>query len=182
MHSPSNNLFTIHHRQENANHRRGRVSLRRRHVRHVLRRLCSRGRSQSPGRGEAVDRRRVVELLSGHVVCTLNVFFLITKDSSRLIGSSSWAPKNYKSLRSWVPAGDPDLQGAWMEDYLPAVQWMRENGVPTAKRYDGIMTIGMAAIRQLSKGEGRLTRIFTRHWLPNQNPAPPPIPPATHPE
>jgi hypothetical protein len=29
-----------------------------------------------------------------------------------------------------------------MKDYLPAVQWMRDNGVPTAKRFDGIMTIG----------------------------------------
>lgn len=34
-----------------------------------------------------------------------------------------------------------------MEDYLPAVQWMRDNGVPTAKRFDGIMTIGMAPQR-----------------------------------
>lgn len=31
-----------------------------------------------------------------------------------------------------------------MEDYLPAVQWMRDNGVPTAKRFDNIMTIGLA--------------------------------------
>lgn len=30
-----------------------------------------------------------------------------------------------------------------MQDYLPAVQWMRDNGVPTAKRFDGIMTIGL---------------------------------------
>ncbi|KAI9925420.1 hypothetical protein ASPWEDRAFT_113575 [Aspergillus wentii DTO 134E9] len=54
-----------------------------------------------------------------------------------------WAPKTYDSLRSWVPDGDAALQQAWMEDYLPAVQWMRQNGVPTADRFDGIMTIGI---------------------------------------
>ncbi|GAB1201302.1 hypothetical protein APSETT444_010692 [Aspergillus pseudonomiae] len=45
-----------------------------------------------------------------------------------------------------VGAGDPELQAAWMQDYLPAVQWMRENGIPTAKRFDGIMTIGIEYI------------------------------------
>ena len=29
-----------------------------------------------------------------------------------------------------------------MKDNLPAVQWMRDNGVPTAKRFHDIMTIG----------------------------------------
>ncbi|GMF76453.1 unnamed protein product [Aspergillus oryzae] len=37
-----------------------------------------------------------------------------------LLTTSSWAPKNYNSLRSWVPDGDPELQAAWMKDYLPA--------------------------------------------------------------
>jgi hypothetical protein len=60
---------------------------------------------------------------------------------------TSWAPKNYKSLRSWVPDGDPTLQRAFLEDYLPAVQWMRQSGVPTAKRFDGIMTIGNVQCR-----------------------------------
>lgn len=55
---------------------------------------------------------------------------------------TSWAPQTYQKLRDWVPNGDPDLQKAWLEDYLPAVQWMRESGVPTADRFDGIMTIG----------------------------------------
>lgn len=64
-----------------------------------------------------------------------------------LLTTSSWAPKNYNSLRSWVPDGDPELQAAWMKDYLPAVQWMRENGIPTAKRFDGIMTIGIDYIQ-----------------------------------
>lgn len=55
---------------------------------------------------------------------------------------NSWAPQTYNKLRDWVPDGDPALQKAWLDDYLPAVQWMRDNGVPTAKRFDGIMTIG----------------------------------------
>jgi hypothetical protein len=45
-----------------------------------------------------------------------------------------------------VPNGDPELQRAWLDEYLPAVQWMRENGIPTAKRFDGIMTIGKLAV------------------------------------
>ncbi|CAG8406714.1 unnamed protein product [Penicillium salamii] len=56
---------------------------------------------------------------------------------------TSWAPQTYQKLRDWVPNGDPALQKAWLKDYLPAVQWMRENGVPTADRFDGIMTIGI---------------------------------------
>ncbi|CAG7962010.1 unnamed protein product [Penicillium salamii] len=56
--------------------------------------------------------------------------------------NTSWAPQTYQKLRDWVPNGDPALQKAWLEDYLPAVQWMRESGVPTADRFDGIMTTG----------------------------------------
>ncbi|OQD79968.1 hypothetical protein PENANT_c041G07659 [Penicillium antarcticum] len=63
--------------------------------------------------------------------------------SSNYSAGMFWAPQNYDKLRSWVPAGDPTLQKAWLKDYLPAVQWMRDNGVPTAKRFDGIMTIGI---------------------------------------
>lgn len=62
----------------------------------------------------------------------------------------SWAPHTYEKLRSWVPNGDPVLQRAWLEDYLPAVQWMRENGIPTAQRFDGIMTIGTSLHMVLS--------------------------------
>lgn len=56
--------------------------------------------------------------------------------------STSWGPQTYEKLRSWVPDGDPELQRAWLADYLSAVQWMREKEVPTAPRFDGIMTIG----------------------------------------
>ncbi|QMW39194.1 hypothetical protein G4B11_002474 [Aspergillus flavus] len=75
---------------------------------------------------------------------------VLVVEKQAVVGGSSnysagmfWAPKNYNSLRSWVPDGDPELQAAWMKDYLPAVQWMRENSIPTAKRFDGIMTIGI---------------------------------------
>ncbi|KIX04600.1 uncharacterized protein Z518_05470 [Rhinocladiella mackenziei CBS 650.93] len=54
-----------------------------------------------------------------------------------------WGPRNYESLRSWIPDGDPNLQRAWMNDYLPAVQWMRQMGVPTSQRFSPIMTIGV---------------------------------------
>ncbi|RMJ26048.1 Thi4 family [Aspergillus sp. HF37] len=63
--------------------------------------------------------------------------------SSNYSAGMFWGPRNYQSLRSWVPAGNPELQEAWMEDYLPSVQWMREKGIPTARRFDGIMTIGI---------------------------------------
>ncbi|KAJ6008576.1 hypothetical protein N7499_001373 [Penicillium canescens] len=53
-----------------------------------------------------------------------------------------WGPQTYDKLRYWVLPGDVILQKAWMKNYLSAVQWMRDNGVPTAKRFDGIMTIG----------------------------------------
>jgi hypothetical protein len=42
------------------------------------------------------------------------------------------------------------LQKAWLSDYLPAVQWMRENEVPTADRFDGIMTIGKTRKKNLN--------------------------------
>jgi hypothetical protein len=54
----------------------------------------------------------------------------------------SWAPQTYEKLRNWVPQGDPILQKAFLDDYLPVVQFMRASGVPIAKRFDGIMTIG----------------------------------------
>ncbi|KAJ5876560.1 hypothetical protein N7455_000025 [Penicillium solitum] len=63
--------------------------------------------------------------------------------SSNYSAGMFWAPQTYNKLRDWVPDGDPALQKAWLDDYLPAVQWMRDNGVPTAKRFDGIMTIGI---------------------------------------
>ncbi|CAI7645676.1 unnamed protein product [Penicillium discolor] len=63
--------------------------------------------------------------------------------SSNYSAGMFWAPQTYNKLRNWVPEGDPVLQKAWLNDYLPAVQWMRENGVPTADRFDGIMTIGI---------------------------------------
>ncbi|OOQ82438.1 extracellular 3-ketosteroid 1-dehydrogenase [Penicillium brasilianum] len=74
---------------------------------------------------------------------------LVVEKQTEIGGSSSlsagmfWAPHAYDKLRSWVPDGDPTLQRAWLNEYLPAVQWMRENGIPTAKRFDGIMTIGI---------------------------------------
>lgn len=34
-----------------------------------------------------------------------------------------------------------------MDDYLPAVQWMRRNSIPMEKRFDGIMTIGLSQSR-----------------------------------
>lgn len=65
------------------------------------------------------------------------------------ISADSWGPQTYDKLRDWVPEGSSTLQKAWVKDYLPAVQWMRDNGVPIAKRFDGIMTIG--AVRQMLK-------------------------------
>ncbi|KAL3482952.1 FAD binding domain-containing protein [Aspergillus germanicus] len=63
--------------------------------------------------------------------------------SSNYSAGMFWGPQTYAKLRAWVPGGDAELQRAWLEDYPPAVQWMRENGVPTAPRFDGIMTIGI---------------------------------------
>ncbi|CAI7590602.1 unnamed protein product [Penicillium bialowiezense] len=74
---------------------------------------------------------------------------LVVEKQSEIGGSSNysagmfWAPQTYHKLRDWVPQGDPELQKAWLSDYLPAVQWMRENGVPMADRFNGIMTIGI---------------------------------------
>ncbi|KAJ0417679.1 FAD binding domain-containing protein [Aspergillus carlsbadensis] len=74
---------------------------------------------------------------------------LVIEKQGTLGGSSNfsagmfWGPETYERLRSWVPDGDAELQRAWLDDYLSAVQWMRENGVPTAPRFDGIMTIGI---------------------------------------
>ncbi|KAK4923902.1 hypothetical protein LTR66_016490 [Elasticomyces elasticus] len=74
---------------------------------------------------------------------------LVVEKQPEIGGSSNysagmfWAPQTYQKLRDWVPEGDPELQQAWLNDYLPAVQWMRENAVPTADRFDGIMTIGI---------------------------------------
>ncbi|KAJ5638148.1 hypothetical protein N7490_008027 [Penicillium lividum] len=63
--------------------------------------------------------------------------------SSALSAGMFWAPHTYEKLRAWVPEGDATLQQAWMDEYLSAVQWMRDNGIPTAQRFDGIMTIGI---------------------------------------
>ncbi|KAL2793431.1 FAD binding domain-containing protein [Aspergillus keveii] len=74
---------------------------------------------------------------------------LVVEKQAAVGGSSNysagmfWGPETYVKLRAWVPDGDAELQRAWLDDYLPAVQWMRENGVPTAPRFDGIMTIGI---------------------------------------
>ncbi|KAK5259707.1 hypothetical protein LTR40_005466 [Exophiala xenobiotica] len=75
---------------------------------------------------------------------------VLVVEKQSLIGGSSaysagmfWGPKNYESLRAWVPDGDTDLQRAWVDEYLPAVQWMRQMGVPTSKRFGPIMTIGI---------------------------------------
>ncbi|CAH0019993.1 unnamed protein product [Clonostachys rhizophaga] len=74
---------------------------------------------------------------------------LLVEKQSEVGGSSNysagmfWAPKNFASMREWVADGDPNLQQAWLQDYLPAVQWMRENGVPTSSRFGPIMTIGI---------------------------------------
>ncbi|KAJ5557252.1 hypothetical protein N7494_001167 [Penicillium frequentans] len=63
--------------------------------------------------------------------------------SSAISAGMFWAPHTFDKLRAWVPEGDPVLQQAWMDEYLSAVQWMRDNGIPTAQRFDGIMTIGI---------------------------------------
>lgn len=62
---------------------------------------------------------------------------------------NSWAPKTFEKLRDWVPDGDADLQHAWLQDYLGAVQWMREMGVPTADQYGPIMTTGTLFLSRL---------------------------------
>lgn len=59
---------------------------------------------------------------------------------------SSWAPKTYQKLRAWIPDGERELQKAWLEDYLRAVQWMRAQGVPTSEQYGPIMTIGRCSL------------------------------------
>jgi hypothetical protein len=41
-----------------------------------------------------------------------------------------------------VPDGDAKLQQAWLEDYFGAIQFMRDNEIPTAEQYKPIMTIG----------------------------------------
>ncbi|KAJ5860090.1 uncharacterized protein N7529_007400 [Penicillium soppii] len=74
---------------------------------------------------------------------------LVIEKQGEIGGSSNysagmfWAPQTYEKLRNWVPQGDPILQKAFLDDYLPVVQFMRASGVPIAKRFDGIMTIGI---------------------------------------
>ncbi|KAB8075109.1 hypothetical protein BDV29DRAFT_155999 [Aspergillus leporis] len=77
---------------------------------------------------------------------------VLVVEKQAIVGGSSnysagmfWGPKNYQSSRSWVPAGESKLQATWMEDYLPAVRWMRENGIPVAQRFDGIILISMGS-------------------------------------
>ncbi|KAK5049915.1 hypothetical protein LTR84_004034 [Exophiala bonariae] len=54
-----------------------------------------------------------------------------------------WGPRDYESIRSWIPDGDADLQRAWLHDYSRAVEWMRQVGVPVSERFSPIMTIGV---------------------------------------
>ncbi|KAH8650660.1 FAD binding domain protein [Tricladium varicosporioides] len=74
---------------------------------------------------------------------------LVVEKQNTIGGSSNysagmfWAPKSYEILRSWVTDGEPELQRAWMRDYLGAVEWMRQSGIPTSKRFGPIMTIGI---------------------------------------
>ncbi|KAL2802511.1 FAD binding domain-containing protein [Aspergillus granulosus] len=74
---------------------------------------------------------------------------LVVEKQDTIGGSSNysagmfWGPHTYEKLRSWVPEGDPNLQRAWLSDYLGAVQWLRESEVPIAPRFEGIMTIGI---------------------------------------
>ncbi|KAL1891313.1 hypothetical protein Sste5346_007773 [Sporothrix stenoceras] len=75
---------------------------------------------------------------------------VLVVEKQAVVGGSSnysagmfWAPQNYEKLRGWVPDGDPQLQKAFLDEYLQAVQWMRDHDVPTAPRFDGIMTIGI---------------------------------------
>jgi hypothetical protein len=70
-------------------------------------------------------------------------FLILELSVTCVIYVHSWGPKSYESLRSWVPNGDPQLQQAWMNDYLPAVEWMRQSGVPTSQKFSPIMTIGI---------------------------------------
>ncbi|RFU26077.1 hypothetical protein B7463_g10261, partial [Scytalidium lignicola] len=63
--------------------------------------------------------------------------------SSNYSAGMFWAPKSYESIRGWIPDGDPALQRAWLDDYLPAVEWMRQSGIPTFNRFSPIMTIGI---------------------------------------
>ncbi|KAL2858540.1 FAD binding domain-containing protein [Aspergillus pseudoustus] len=73
---------------------------------------------------------------------------LLVEKQSHLGGSSNysagmfWAPKDIESLRAWIPNGDPVLQRFFLEDFLPCVEWLRQNGVPVSSRFDGMMTIG----------------------------------------
>ncbi|RVX75784.1 hypothetical protein B0A52_00140 [Exophiala mesophila] len=74
---------------------------------------------------------------------------LVVEKQANIGGSSLysagmfWGPRDYEALRQWVPDGDRELQRAWMDDYLPAVEWMRQMGVPTSQRFSPIMTIGV---------------------------------------
>ncbi|KIH87037.1 hypothetical protein SPBR_04971 [Sporothrix brasiliensis 5110] len=75
---------------------------------------------------------------------------VLVVEKQNVVGGSSnysagmfWAPQNYDKLRAWVPYGDATLQKAFLDEYLPAVQWIRDHKVPTAPRFDGIMTIGI---------------------------------------
>lgn len=107
----------------------------------VGRSICSSRRSKGSGRGEAGKDWGVVSLLGWDVVSLLIWGKILIP--VLLNRRPSWAPKSYDGLRSWVPNGDPGLQQAWLKDYYPAVEWMRQNGIPTSDRFGPIMTIGI---------------------------------------
>lgn len=81
----------------------------------------------------------------------------------------SWGPKNFDLLRSWIPEGNAALQRAWLDDYLRAVQWVRESGVAVSGRFEGVMTIGNPKYQyKRRETECKLTRL--RNRLPNRHP------------
>ena len=65
------------------------------------------------------------------------------------VSTFRWAPKSIEALRDWVPDGDAGLQQAWLEDYFGAIQFMRDNDVPTAEQYRPIMTIGELKLKSV---------------------------------
>lgn len=93
-----------------------------------------------------------------------------------LIRVTSWGPRNYESIRSWIPNGDANLQRAWLRDYLRAVEWMRQKGVPMSERFSPIMTIG----EWTSYEHSLLTNKKCRNWLSHQNPVSPRLTPEAH--
>lgn len=89
-------------------------------------------------------------LAAGAAAAERGLRVVVCEKTSRIGGSAAlsagilWTAPDVATLRALLPDGDPEVGGALIEGFEPAVARARDAGVPVSERWSGHLRFGVA--------------------------------------